>query len=448
MISKKINNKVFSFDCNDIITEKVISGNRYRYKIGIIIDSPVLIPPTTGVTYRLYYLSKALSELGYEQVWFIGNRNHQNMESINSLKNDHIKIHLIPPESIYDCKYLSELIKSERIDIIQFEISETLLAIAPNLKKLVNLPIILEAHDIEASLRKSLNMVDEVELMNFIQFTACSLADAVVSMTPNDYASLVNDISVPKHKIFLAPNGVNIDTQEHFTLDKKSTTLIFLGNMYYFPNQQGLIYTIEKVLPIVWEKTPNTILKVVGLVPDNIREKYENDHILFTGEVNDYDEFKRHLRSGIAGLCILFSGSGMKVKILDYCANGLPVILTETGLSGYEKNESFILVNDDASSIAQAIINILNNKERALSLGVQNRKFIMNNFSWDSICKKLIEAYDSVYNSYSHVKGEREIKLPKPLLFKEGRDEEISKKMHIVINKNDIEVIDENDELQ
>ena len=386
----------------------------------------------------MYYLSKALSELGYKQVWFVGNRNHGDLNSINSLKNDYVKIHLLPPDKLYNHEYLSNLIKLENINILQFELSETFLAIAPKLKKLNQLPIILETHDIEASLRASLGRSQEIDLMKFIQYSACSLADAIVTMTPGDYNSLIDDIGITKHKLFLAPNGVNMNNQPK-NINFDEPTLIFLGNMYYPPNQQGLIYTIENVLPIVLKSNSNVVLKVIGMVPENIRNLYENDNVIFTGEVTSEIEFRNYLSSGSVGLCILFSGSGMKVKVLDYCINTLPIILTKVGLSGYEKNTSFILVDENADSIANAIIDLLSNKNKLIYLGEKNREFVIKNFSWDSICKKMIEAYDLAYDLNQDIIFDKTIVLPKPFVFEEGRDKDVINDKHFLINKNIVE---------
>ncbi len=102
MINKIINYNYLSFNPK---TGKIIitplPGNKIKqsklprdkknFRVGIIIDTALSIPPTTGVTYRLYYLSQSLARQGYEQIWFIGNRNFPTPESLNGLKNQEIK---------------------------------------------------------------------------------------------------------------------------------------------------------------------------------------------------------------------------------------------------------------------------------------------------------------------------------------------------------------------
>jgi hypothetical protein len=51
----------------------------------------------------------------------------------------------------------------------------------------------------------------------------------------------------------------------------------------------------------------------------------------------------------------IFQGSGTSLKVLDYLANGLPVITTEFGMRGYEDLKSFVTLSDE-NSFAQKIL--------------------------------------------------------------------------------------------
>jgi len=69
--------------------------------LGIIIDTALIIPPNTGVTYRLYYLSKATVKQGMSVKLFICNRNIYTAADLKKLfDNSGIEFHLIP-ENIF-----------------------------------------------------------------------------------------------------------------------------------------------------------------------------------------------------------------------------------------------------------------------------------------------------------------------------------------------------------
>lgn len=69
--------------------------------LGIIIDTALKIPPDTGVTYRLYYLSKKLAQKGIKIKIFLCNRNFANEEDVKNLfKETSLEFHIIP-DSIF-----------------------------------------------------------------------------------------------------------------------------------------------------------------------------------------------------------------------------------------------------------------------------------------------------------------------------------------------------------
>ena len=77
----------------------------------------------------------------------------------------------------------------------------------------------------------------------------------------------------------------------------------------------------------------------------------------------------------------------MKVKILDYCLAGLPVISTTIGASGYEKVDSLI-IKDDKEHIIKAITDLLDDKVRAQEIGRKNREKVVDLYGWSRIAGK------------------------------------------------------------
>lgn len=444
IISKKINHYFFNFDAltREININKLLSARLKRKpKIGIIIDTSISIPPVTGVTYRLYYLSKKLAELGYKQVWFSTNRKFYKKSDIKKSINEDIAIYLFHPKKFYNPKFLQKYIRKEKIDILQYEDAQTFLHLGTELKKINNLPTVLEFHDVEATLFKTLKKSKKnVDLMNFLQFAGGQSADIVICMTPSDYKLLTKEIGISKEKLFLIPNGVDGKT---FPCNKnffkhKENIIIFLGNMFYPPNKQALILLCDKVLPLVKKEIPDIKLKAIGMVPELIKKRYKRrDDVIFTDEIKNSKLLNKELDSGNIGMATVFSGSGMKVKILNYCANGLPVITTPIGASGYENIKSLIIVKPNAQSIATAIISLLKNKQLSKKLGQKNRKSIIKEFEWKKIAKKMIKAYYLLYYADESNKGEIiNIANVRPFWLEEGREaKKILSKSYKVNNK-------------
>ncbi|MBI5139153.1 glycosyltransferase family 4 protein [Candidatus Nomurabacteria bacterium] len=388
MIKRILDDELFVHENGKIYTAPKTSGvDNKKYTIAIVIDTVVAIPPTTGVTYRLYYLSKELIKRGHKILWILGNRNFKTEESLNELSKSGIKIHLLPPDIFYDADYLSSILIKEKVEIVQYEITQTFLALGLQIRERTKLPTLLELHDVEATLRDTLDRGSESPVMKFLQYAAGVYADAIISMTPLDYNTLVKKIGVQKTKMVLVPNGVSINKITPSVTNKSENTLLFLGNLFYPPNQKGFQYIADEIMPELASKRDVT-LKSIGMVPEDLVTKYSNrSDIIILREIKNEQTFVDEVSSSTIGLCTVFAGSGMKIKILDYCLSGLPVISTTIGASGYEEVDSLIIKNSK-QKIIKAIEKLLDNSSAAQEIGQKNQEKILNLYGWPKIAEK------------------------------------------------------------
>ncbi len=425
----------FVQDKNKIISLKK-NENIPKLKIAVIIDTALSIPPTTGVTYRLVNLTMAMQERGHEVIWVLGNRNFLHENQLEELKNAGCVVHLLNSEKFYDVDYISNLLIEEKIDVAQYEITQTFLEIGILVREKTNIPVLLEFHDIEATIRETLGDEKNVPLMNFLQYSAGIEADSVVVMTPLDHETLTDSIGVPSRKVFLAPNGIDekyFDLRDVQKVDKNK--LLFLGNLFYKPNQNAFVHFAEKILPIIVSENKEVSLRVIGMLPESIKSKYQNNpNIEFMGEVKDEKIFKTLIQECCLGICTVQSGSGMKVKILNYGAAGLPVITTKVGESGYENIVSLIRAESDEDIVIECK-KVIDNPAESVVLGEKLRAEILKTFSWSSVSKVVEEAI-CLAHSY-RMEGAKEEEY-KPFWLEEGRHSEGVLKKHYIINKKDI----------
>ncbi len=93
-----------------------------KISLGIIIDTDLSIPPKTGVTYRLYYLSKRLVEKGFSVKLFICNRGIKSENDLIKLfSQSGIEIHIIPQNVFYNFAQMEDIVRHTGINILQFE---------------------------------------------------------------------------------------------------------------------------------------------------------------------------------------------------------------------------------------------------------------------------------------------------------------------------------------
>ena len=436
MIRRMINGAFFAHDGNRIhASPPKIHVQKKRYVIGVVIDTAMAVPPTTGVTYRLYHLSREMTRRGHCVVWILGNRNFGNRADLHQLSAVGIKIHLLPQKMFYDPECVAGILKKEKVDVVQYEITQTFMDIGLEIRKITGLPVLLEFHDIEATLRETLGRSAESPLMKFLQYAAGEYADSVIAMTPTDMRILIEGIGVQKEKLFLAPNGIENKSVKMDQLERSNNTLLFLGNLFYPPNRKGFDYLVKKILP---KLDKSVTLKSVGMAPPKLKSRYANNgRIRVLGEIKNKSLFEKEVASSTIGMCMLSAGSGMKVKILDYCRFGLPIVTTTIGASGYEGIKS-LLVADSISDTIKHIKCLLSNRKYAGRVGEKNRKSARALYGWPRIAKTVENAIALAMNfNMRGTDGYR----PRPFWLEEKRHGQAVLKNHYIIDKHGIRKI-------
>ena len=97
------------------------------------------------------------------------------------------------------------------------------------------------------------------------------------------------------------------------------------------PNEDALLHLVNDVLPIVWERHPELRLHVVGADPTPAVEALRGERINVVGYVEDPAEWLARTRVHVSPMRF---GSGIKIKLLDTIAAGLPFATTPVGAEG------------------------------------------------------------------------------------------------------------------
>ncbi|MFH0999510.1 MAG: glycosyltransferase family 4 protein [Bacteroidota bacterium] len=361
-----------------------------KITVGIIIDTGFRIPPLTGVTYRLYYLSKAIQKHGHNVKIFICNRNiFKDNDIRRHIDDSELEIHIIPEKVFYNINQMLDVIKKNNIDVVQVEDIQSAM-IFSKITTVLGIPLITELHDIEATLKSHLHY-NSKDIRKSLKYTklACDASDSLVCMTKFDNSELLDKIGIKKDKITLLPNPIDTKAFPYVGPALAIKKIIFIGNMYYPPNMRAACTIVEKISKNVLKDFKNIHFELAGMVPKNLKSKLQNKHVKFAGAVKDLTSF---LSKATIALCPVTEGSGMKVKILNYCAAGIPIITTNLGRSGFEPIKSLI-VEDNIEKYPNIIKKLLTNNERILTISKQIRRQVMEHYDIDFIAKKVIKLY-------------------------------------------------------
>ncbi|TFV61215.1 UNVERIFIED_ORG: glycosyltransferase [Bacillus sp. AZ43] len=153
--------------------------------------------------------------------------------------------------------------------------------------------------------------------------------------------------------------------------------LVFLGGLDYLPNLVALRCYRDEVLPHLDPADPRQVLHVVGHVPDSARAELDVPGIELHGFVDDLAAALRRTMM----VAPLAAGGGVKLKVLDGMAHGLPVAGLPGAFEGLGLPPELRLHADDGRSLAGLIRELIDSPARCAALGLAAREFMVDNFS-------------------------------------------------------------------
>ena len=202
--------------------------------------------------------------------------------------------------------------------------------------------------------------------------------------------------------------GIDV-AQYAFSQERREPdTLLFVGNFRHPPNQSALEWFVREVFPKVRECRPKARLIAVGAqAPEGFRESLEKPGIEFLGAVEDIRE---PMARYAVFLAPILSGSGVRVKLLEAFAAGIPVVATPLGAEGLtERSGEIAWIADDAEGFAAGVLRLLEEPHRARELAARARKEV--EARWDMA--RITQALEGRYRELVREKR-RQAAEPRP----------------------------------
>jgi sugar transferase (PEP-CTERM/EpsH1 system associated) len=159
-------------------------------------------------------------------------------------------------------------------------------------------------------------------------------------------------------------HGVDADTLRPPGPPEASETVVFCGVMNYPPNEEGAVWLVREVWPIVRKARPAAKLELVGSSPSSQVRRLANDaeNILVTGQVPDV---RPYLWRAAVAAAPLQTARGVQNKVLEAVAAGLPAVVTPLVLEGVPTEiRRACVVGGGAAAFAEALVAILSQTPR------------------------------------------------------------------------------------
>jgi glycosyltransferase involved in cell wall biosynthesis len=171
--------------------------------------------------------------------------------------------------------------------------------------------------------------------------------------------------------------------------------LLFHGNMSYAPNVAATLAFADEVFPHVRARHPAAVFHVVAADPvPAVEALAARPGVRLSRNVVDV---RGALGEAAVYVCALRHGTGMKNKVLEAMAMGLPIVCYADALSGIEAASGrHLLVADDPGHFASAVAGLLEAPARAQALGAAARRLMEARYGWDSVAAAFEDLYERV----------------------------------------------------
>jgi glycosyltransferase involved in cell wall biosynthesis len=168
--------------------------------------------------------------------------------------------------------------------------------------------------------------------------------------------------------------------------------MLFLGSFRHTPNQVALKWFIANVMPRVVQGCRQARLIVVGSEPPPRHSLPElGQSIELRGFVEDVHE---PLGRYAVFVCPILGGSGMRVKLLEAFASGIPVVSTRLGAEGLAETDGEICaLADDPATFADHILDLFQNPQKAVELASRAHDFVVEHKDMQAMTGRLLESY-------------------------------------------------------
>lgn len=233
----------------------------------------------------------------------------------------------------------------------------------------------------------------EFKMLRSSEYNAFSFFDALTIISETDSEAIPHK---KNGEIMIVPNGVDFDyfSSAAVTMPKKYD-ILFAGNMAYAPNVNASRFLVDEVMPLVWAKRPGTTLLLAGAAPKHSVSRLAADQrVTVSGWLDDIRTAYASSQVFIAPMVI---GSGLQNKLLEAMAMQMPCVTTDICNSSLgAEGGRHVLVGNSPEELAEMLLSLLDNKEKADALAEEGCRFVRERYGWPAAVEKLEKVLQSV----------------------------------------------------
>lgn len=294
---------------------------------------------------------------------------------------------------------LTKKLTDHTFDIVQLE-GVFMASYIPLIKKHSKALIALRAHNVEHQIWERHIAVEQnwikKQYLNFqnkrlkkFELQAFNSSDVIICITNEDEKNIKS--LIPKLRTHTTVTGINLEKYNAVNSAKKQQTIFHFASMDWLPNIEAVDWLLNNVWESVLKQMPNTELILAGRgMPKRLKE-LKQKNVTIIENVESSHEFYNYYD---IMLVPLFSGSGLRIKLVEGLAFGKAIVTTSIGAEGINyTNGKDLLIADNPQEFVNAVVKLLSSDDIKNKLQHNARQLAENQFDYLKVAKELIEFY-------------------------------------------------------
>jgi len=222
------------------------------------------------------------------------------------------------------------------------------------------------------------------------ELRALRRCDLVLTLSAEDATALRRWL--PRLPIAYVPSGIDLQDFPICFDPRAEDEVLFVGNYLHPPNVEGALWLAHEVWPLVRRLRPSARLTLAGRAPPAAIQALAAPDIRIPGTVDDLRPL--YARASLVTAPI-FWGSGVRIKILEALACGLPLVTTALAAEGIDlRPDQRALFAERPAEFAAAIVRLLDDAALRAQLSAAGRALIERDYDAAQIGARLASLYE------------------------------------------------------
>jgi glycosyltransferase involved in cell wall biosynthesis len=197
-----------------------------------------------------------------------------------------------------------------------------------------------------------------------------------------------------RDRIVAVPNGVDL---EYFRpviggRDADAPTILFSGKMSYHANEAAALRLVQRVMPLVWTRRPDTRVVIAGKDPSSaVRALAGDPRVRVTGFVDDLRPF---FSTATLVMAPLVYATGIQNKVLEAMACGAPVVASPKACEALNAVVGRdVLIGSDDRDLATLASKLIDEPAWRRQIAENGRRYVSFHHDWTEMARRLLAVY-------------------------------------------------------